>query len=378
VEYRGQLSVEGGAPVAAAASLGEEALTFEPDGGAPIDLAYVDIDDLFDDDYTLRLTDYRGRRFDLSMLGKAYGQVAADVRSRRDELLGHQLLLTGVNEQDRYPGKLLGGEAPLPVELRLFEDLLVVVPERGTIWGLPYSFVEDVTWDAELYQVHVRDDEGEEHVFGQLAKRSEEFVGELRRLLEAAGARTQAALAGLVPGAPPQLGRLMRDGRAVQQREVDALDAALWPKLEAAVVGEALREPYETLKALSPPGEVALGVKQVGGASGAEERPILWFFCPLGTRAVAHEVTSEEGHATYVYRGDPSTILRLNRALLTLNFRREPIYAPAEEIESGQFQQYRVALRKLDYLRFAREAFLGRAIHNERWKAQVDEILART
>src|SRR5919197_745644 len=106
----------------------------------------------------------------------------------------------------------------------------------------------------------------------------------------------------------------------------------------------------------------------------------MWLFCPVG-RAVAHEVTSEEGHATYLYRSDPGdlhrSIARLNRALLTLNFRREPIYAQAEEIETGQFQKYRVAVRKLDYLRFARDSFLGRAIHNATWKAQVDAALAR-
>lgn len=68
-----------------AVEVGEEALVLTPAGGGPVTLRYADADDLFDDNYTLRLTD--------------------------------------------------------------FEDLLVVVPERGTLWGLPYSFVEDVTWD---------------------------------------------------------------------------------------------------------------------------------------------------------------------------------------------------------------------------------------
>jgi hypothetical protein len=173
----------------------------------------------------------------------------------------------------------------------------------------------------------------------------------------------------------------MRDGRAVHQRDVDQLAPGLWSKLEAAVVGDALRESYEYLKALGDSSEPAIGVKQVGGSSGAEERPVMWFFCPLEGKAVAHEIASEEGHATYLYRLDPAdprgSIARLNRALLTLNFRREPIYAPTEEIESGRFQQYRVALRKLDYLRFTREAFLGRALHNETWREQLREALAR-
>jgi hypothetical protein len=382
MEYRGQLSADGAGAVEATVQVGETALTLTPAGEAPIDLPFVDIDDLFDDNYTLRLTDYRGGSFTLTQLGKAYGQVLADVRARRDELLGHDLLLTGVDLQDTFPGKLFGGDEPMPVELRLFDDLLVVVPERGTMWGLPYSFVADVSWDETLYQVHVVADDGEAHVFGHLAKRSEEFRDELRRLLDAAGERTQAALLQLVPDAPAELGRLMRDGRAVHQRDVDQLAPALWAKLEAAVVGEALRESYEHLKEMGGgSSEPALGVKQVGGASGAEERPVMWFFCPLEGKAVAHEIASEEGHATYLYRIDPSdqrgSIARLNRALLTLNFRREPIYASAEEIESGRFQQYRVALRKLDHLRLAREAFLGRALHNETWREQLQQSLAR-
>jgi hypothetical protein len=70
-------------------------------------------------------------------------------------------------------------------------------------------------------------------------------------------------------------------------------------------------------------------------------------------------------------------IARLNRALLQLNFRREPIYLSDEQIETGAFARYRVALRKLDYLRWARQAFLGRAVHNASWESQIREALGR-
>ncbi len=44
-------------------------------------------------------------------------------------------------------------------------------------------------------------------------------------------------------------------------------------------------------------------------------------------------------------------IRRLNRALLTLNFRREPIYLPDEQLQQGRHARYLVAVRRLDYLR---------------------------
>jgi hypothetical protein len=535
VAHRGQVTVvepgssSPGEAVPASVEVAEDSITIVPERGDPVTLAYIDVDDVFDDDYTLRLTDFAGRRYDLSMMGKAYGQVLADVRSRRDDLLQHHLLLTGVSLQDTFPARLFPGGAaePVPCEVRLFEDLMVVVPERGVMWGLPYSFVENVRFDEELYQTHVATDDGSEHVFGMMGKRSEEFHGELRRLLDALAARTARTLGQLVPGLEPavlsRLAARMRDGRAVQQREVDTVAPSAWPRLVDAVVGTPdLRATFDRLASTCPPGWAALGVKAVlaeeeealSGAAGGEawekaeggtsreahldhvrdqqgasraeagarqagmppgaggllsqmqdqmagaasaaaaeaaseaakaavaeamarmpggqpaaapeggvgaapaegsdgvpgitedeegrDRTILWFFAPLAEggrplNAAAQEITSEQGHATYVFRlmapeqfeaaraaGDEAlagavaaALARLNRALLTLNFRREPIYLTDEQIATGRYAKYRTALRKLDYLRWTRSAFLGRAIHNETWERQVRDLAAK-
>jgi hypothetical protein len=69
-------------------------------------------------------------------------------------------------------------------------------------------------------------------------------------------------------------------------------------------------------------------------------------------------------------------IRRLNRALLTLNFRREPIYLPEDQIATERFAEYAVALRKLDYLQWARH-FVTRLIHNETWEHQLADALAQ-
>jgi hypothetical protein len=491
VAYRGQLVVverDGSAvpPVGVSVEVADESVTLVPDSGSPITLEYLDVDDVWDDDYTLHLTDFAGRRYDLSMLGKAYGQVLTDVRRLRNDQLQHDLLLTGVNLQDTFPSARwfsFPGRAAEPVacELRVFEDLLVVVPERGVMWGLPYSFVEDVRFDSELYQVHVSADDGAEHVFGMLGKRSEEFLNEVRRNMDALAARTARSLGFLVPGLEPsvmsRVAARMRDGRAVQQHEIDDVAPGVWPRLVDAVMGTPdLQSTYARLTSMCPPGWPALGVKAVltqeaadpSGASGApwrsagdvtsreghlehtqgaagsagtgpaggsaatqqsaaslggdgssesevpggEEnvdgvtedetgrgRTILWFFVPLadGARplnAVAQEITSEKGHATYVFRlmppeqfetaraaGDAAlagavtaAIARLNRALLTLNFRREPIYLTDDQIATGRWARYRAAVRKLDYLQWARAAFIGRAIHNTTWEQQLLDL----
>jgi hypothetical protein len=132
------------------------------------------------------------------------------------------------------------------------------------------------------------------------------------------------------------------------------------------------------------------------------DKTILWFFVPLADggrplNAVAQEVTSEQGHATYVFRLMPAaefesareagdevladavaaSVAKLNRALLTLNFRREPIYLTDEQIATGRWARYRAAIRKLDYLQWTRAAFLGRAIHNTTWEQQLVDLAAQ-
>ena len=468
---RGQARIGEAPPVGCSLELSDDALELVLDGGGPVRLAYVDIEDVRDQDYVLGLTDHAGARYELTMFGRAYGQIVADLRKRRDAALERDLLLRGVNLQDTFPGKLFGGPEPEPVEIRVYEDLLVVVPQRGTMFGVPFSFVERVDWDQELYQIRVTTDDGATHVFGHLAKRSEEFRDELGRLLESLARRTAATLGILLPGLHQgtlsRLAGVMRDGRAVQQRVVDAIDPTVWPRLEGAAVGTPdLSETYQRLKAMTSPGWAAFGVKAVlteqpregpprmewakagaatdresrsdwrdsrdsvmdaprttttgvevtravperapgieAAAAGAEgpqddqKATDLWYFCPLSidgrpANVVAQEVASEGGHATYLFRlmeqqrfdslsGEALAdevargIASLNRALIQLNFRREPIYLSDEQIATGAFARYRVALRKLDYLRWARQAFLRRAIHNASWDAQVREALGR-
>lgn len=136
------------------------------------------------------------------------------------------------------------------------------------------------------------------------------------------------------------------------------------------------------------------------------EQVLHWFFFPLAIQpaakgpanVIAWEPTSHSGRATYFFRvipeaeagnlRDPDTyggltesaIQRLNRALVLLNFRREPIYLPDDALETQfRYRRYAVACRRIAVLWELRSAYIGRAIHTspEGWQKQVDAILAR-
>jgi hypothetical protein len=143
--------------------------------------------------------------------------------------------------------------------------------------------------------------------------------------------------------------------------------------------------------------------------AGAEEeaQPILhWFFLLLAAKPgakfpnnlVAWEATSRSGRATYFFRLVPpeqaaqlqdasksaalieTAIRQLNRAIVLLNFRREPIYLPDDSLLlQPRFRRYAIACRKLPELVRLRSSFLGRAIHTTpaAWQKQFESYLAK-
>jgi len=75
-----------------------------------------------------------------------------------------------------------------------------------------------------------------------------------------------------------------------------------------------------------------------------------------------------------------SAIRQLNRAIVLLNFRREPIYLPEDSLLlQPRFRRYAIACRKLPELVRLRSSFLGRAIHTspEAWQKQFECYLAK-
>jgi hypothetical protein len=68
---------------------------------------------------------------------------------------------------------------------------------------------------------------------------------------------------------------------------------------------------------------------------------------------------------------------KMNRCMLDINFRREPIYLPTERLEEAEYVKYKIALQRIPSLQLIRSFFIGRIIHSspEQWKSDVMELL---
>jgi len=166
-----------------------------------------------------------------------------------------------------------------------------------------------------------------------------------------------------------------------------------------------LNEYYSFLKGLARQEEISIGFKR--GLMGDLTGEYIWFLMPIYGNAQkeygnavameAAETTGEEttGKATYFFRITSrkdyptcGTIERLdeitdkllkkiNRCMIDINFRREPVYLPNEKLEEPAYYRYNVAAQKLPSLRLLRDLYIGRVIHAspEQWKTDVMDLL---
>jgi hypothetical protein len=72
-----------------------------------------------------------------------------------------------------------------------------------------------------------------------------------------------------------------------------------------------------------------------------------------------------------------SFIKNINRSMIEINFRREPIYLTEDQLDSTEYTQYRFAIEKIASLKTLRDQFIGRVIHSSKkqWKTDVTSLL---
>lgn len=405
----------------------ETGIALSPPADVPLRLRYEQIVGLEALDYRIAVALEDGTAVELSQLGTMFGDLLRQMRDGRNEAWERGLFLNGVNRVDAFPCEVLLTDGPCNAELRVYEDRFSVLPERGDPFGFPYAFVQEAALDESTYRVTVALSSGKGLEVRKLGRRTTELPGLLNDLLTASRKRITTVLAEYLPGLSAlklqALARLMVDGIAARREDIEAIDGMAWGCLERVVAATAeLAETYRFLAAMASAPDVAIGLKQIrwskeetlsrdgdgeeavegesspvdsqedttqeeasAGGDAGKSPLVTWFFCPVPAGGavksdlVAQEITSEAGHATYFFRVDPGAgwkgaLTALNQAMLTMDFRRRPIFRSEDDLGRDP---YAFAMRHLPYLRALRESFAGRAIHTslETWKASVESIV---
>jgi len=166
------------------------------------------------------------------------------------------------------------------------------------------------------------------------------------------------------------------DGLAVPRAEVAGFDDLVRRFTAPDRAGCAAR-----LLAAARGGEPRLGLVQLldrdsEPATGSTALPEPWacfLLVPLGG-LVVFEILAGPAAATYVFEGYPAVV---GSRLQALHARRAPLALSDAEAQLTPANPYRLALRRLEPLRWLRGATRARLVHNDGWDAALQQVADR-
>lgn len=392
------------------ARLDEETLSVLPKFGEVLFVSYRDILEISEKDYRIRLMLSSGETLTLSNLGYKYEDFLRVLSKLRNEMLLKDMLMHETLRKSGTEAEFVlydekGVECQKgKCELRLYETGMVILPEKGEIFRIPYSSISKIK--EENYEIAIETEFEERIVISKMGAQLDPFTSALSQLMNELSIKVQSSLKELLPNANPmvlrQAAMFMKEGRAAKRSDIVSISPELWEEMEKKLDIMGLKDEYDFLKSLSQGEKICIGLKR--GLLGDLTGEYIWFLIPIYDidetklgNAIALEATSSEGggKATYffrlvsrkeyptfrnmedLHREADNFIKKINRCMLAINFRREPIYLPDEKLAEPRYQKYKFAIAKIPELRFLRERFIGRVIHasHEQWKNDVMDLL---
>ncbi len=357
-------------------------------------------------DYRIVMGLISGEEVLLYHAGRHYEPLWRDLTRRRNDLMISDALvyekvkLDGVGARYRLSRREEASEGE--GEVRLHEaSLLLLSDEEGIVARVPYGLIEEIS--EGNYFLTITTDCGDTLELSHMGRNMERFRRHLSGALNNLTEQTLDYLRELLPGSNPfslhQLAQLLRDGRLARKDDIDALNPRFWAGLHERIHCLGRGEEHRFLCALAGTNDLFLGMKR--GLMGDLTGDYMWFLVPFAGptsgpgNALALEVAGGEGgRATYFFRiADracspglsyedlseliPTVAAELNRCMLSINFRREPIYLPEHRLTEPPYERYAHAAVNLPALQWLRNRFIGRVIRRsgEQWKDDVMELL---
>ncbi len=424
----------------AKAALDENYLTLTVDFGDPLLFSYADITGIVDNDYTVDITLTSDEKLTLTRLGYQYEDFLFQLFKLRNELLlkyllmQESLLLAGFEGQ--YSSVSSTGQTKTGrCEIRLYDTGLVILPQKADPIRTPYCYISQITKGD--YKLLIIDEFANKIEITQLGPNFDPLSKALSEAFNKMITRTQENVKELIPEADPvtirKLASLMKDGRAAKRKDIESLSSEFWHRLAKRIDEANLKTEYDFLDSLSMKDQECVGQKR--GLMGNLTGYYTWFLFPLRVHnpnrlgnmvameafnntkdkenQVQQDTTENEDTsdgqpknennaatttgATYLFQilgqkeysqakdeelaGKLDDFIKsINRAMIDINFRREPIYLSDNQLDSTKYVQYRFAIQNIPSLRLLRSLFTARVVHSspERWKSDISSLLANT
>ncbi len=361
--------------------------------------------------YKIELPLLWGQTIILSGLGYALDDFLKALRKSRNELIIKDMLMNETVKEKDIAAELTFyecGDLQIekdPCEIRLYETGMVIVPLENEIVRIPYSDITEVL--DENYSIRLQTEFEEVFVLSKMARKFDLFKKTLSSLMNDLSEKAQSALKEMMPSASSlairQAAVFLKEGRAAKKSDIESVLPQLYVDLVKKLETAGIKEEYMFLKEKADEDKIGIGIKR--GLMGELTGDYIWFLIPIYSaknrqagNAVAIEAASIENktsNATYFFRitsraayarlaespdfpdSVDDFIKRLNRAMIAINFRREPIYLPDERLSDPRYEKYKFSIARMPELRKLRDHFIGRVFHrdHEKWCADVEDLL---
>ena len=408
--------------------------------GEPRLFFYTDIVGISEQEYRIKLFLTSKETLELSGLGYQYEDVLSELFRLRNEILLKYLLMEESLVTAGFKAQFSWFESKGQInqsgncELRLYETALLILPQKNEPIRVPYCYVSQTSKIG--YSLVLNTEFEERFEFSKLGEKFDAFGKSLSDALNKMMLRSQTIIKEMIPETDPlktyKLAALMKDGRAAKRKDIDMLSTDLWRRLIKRIGEAGMDQEYGFLDAMALKEQECVGVKR--GLMGDLTGDYVWLLFPLcssrsnrllnavaleafstrtnngqkpeaqleknDTAMASNQENAEEkgstssGKATYFFRllnrhaftqaSDEELkieldnfIRNINRCMIEINFRREPIYLSDDSLDSPKYTQYRFAVAKIPLLRVLRNLFIGRVIHSSfnQWKTDVTDLL---
>jgi hypothetical protein len=394
--------------------------------------AYTDIVGISEQEYQVDLFLTSKEKLNLSGLGYRYEDFLTELYRLRNQLLLKYLLMDESLIKDGFEALFTSTDPEGQVnqsgrcEVCLYETAIVILPQKGEPIRVPYSYLSQIS--KVDYKLVLANEFGGNLEFSMLGEKLDGLAKGLSDAFNKLVLSSQQTIKNIIPEADPvtvkKLAALMKDGRAANRKNIDALSPTFLQRLIKKTEEAGVSQEYAFLESKAMKEQMHIGVKR--GLMGDLTGSYVWLLVPLLnasgklTNAVALEAfstrangapdtetesgdaeaereTNEEsacGKATYFFRilnrsnypnasqeklGTEleSFIKNMNRCMIDINFRREAIYLTDDNLEKPRYAQYRFAVAKIPSLMTLRRQFIGRVVHSSfnQWKNDVTSLL---
>ncbi len=317
----------------------------------------------------------------LSMIGHLYEDFALKfIRAYNEVVFSDALMKESVHfEAD---GRYISPENETGhAVFRICETALVILPDTHGLARIPFGMIANTSLSP--YRFEITDKLGRRFVIQKLGQITDPFMKAYETRLSELIKQTRGRLSEISP-VDDALASLLMEGMVAKLSDVRQTAPRFAEAVDEKLASSDLSQEYGYLKSISS--DLAIGVKR--GLMGELTGESVIILAPVFDKNIIFmESLGDTAAATYAFKlsaeGSFSAaqwddfLLRFNYSMLSVNFRREPIYLSEEALGSEKYVQYNQALRRVPGLLKLRESFAGRVIHSgfESWKKAVDSYI---